>query len=90
MFVTVVAVLCRLVVAQPTIAPNTDCTAEEARVEEIVTSSDIDDTLTFQGCMMGQAAVVDWKGKSPLYHSNRWRIARIKCAPGHYEPQGRA
>jgi hypothetical protein len=90
MIVTVVAVLCRLVVPIATLAPDRDCTAEEVRVEEIVTSSDLDDTVTIQGCMTGQAAVVDWKGKSPLYHSDRWRIARVKCVPGHYELQGRA
>jgi hypothetical protein len=81
MIVTVVAVLCRLVVPTATLAPDRDCTAEEVRVEEIVTSSALDDTVTFQGCMMGQAAVVDWKGKSPLYHSSKWRVARVKCVP---------
>lgn len=90
MNLAVVAVLCHLVVPTPTIAPDGDCTAEEVRVEEIVTSSDMDDTVTLQSCMMGWAAVADWKGKSPLYHSPRWRIARVKCAPGGYVLQGRA
>jgi hypothetical protein len=88
MFVTVVAVVCKLMVAQPTIAPDRDCTAEEAKVEEIVTDSSMDDTVDFMSCQIrGQAGVADWKGKHPIYSKNTWRIARIKCAPGHYEPK---
>lgn len=92
MFVTVAVVLCRMVVAVPTLAPDTDCTMEEARIEEIVTNSDLDpEHLDFFGCQIhGQLGVSEWKTKSPLYHSDRWRIARIKCIPGHYEPAGRA
>lgn len=90
MFVTVVAVLCHLVSARATIAPDRDCTAEEARVEEIVTDSSMDDTLTFQGCMIGQPQVAKWKTEHPIYARSGWRIARIKCAPGRYEIRGQA
>jgi hypothetical protein len=79
MFVTVVAVLCRLSGA-----------AAGACVEEIVTDSAMDDQVTFQTCMVhGQIGVADWMGKHPLYRQG-WRVDRIKCAPGHYEIRGRA
>lgn len=91
MFTTVAVVLCKLMVAQPTIAPDTDCTAEEARVEEIVTDSSMDDKVDFFSCQIhGQIGVAKWKSESPLYHGGRWRIARVKCVPGHYEIRGRA
>lgn len=91
MFVTVVAVLCHLAVVHPTIAPAGDCTAEEASVEEIVTDTSMDDTVDFFSCQIhGQIGVADWKAHHPLYHSDTWRVARIKCAPGHYEIRGRA
>jgi hypothetical protein len=91
MFVTVVAVLCKLAVAHATIAPDRDCTAEETRIEEIVTDSSMDDHLDFFSCQVhGQIGVADWKSKNPLYHGDQWRVARVKCAPGHYEIRGRA
>lgn len=88
MFVTVVAVMCHLVVAAPTIAPDRDCTAEEARVEEIVTDSDKDERVDFFACQLGQAPLADWKQHHPIYFKPAWRIGRIKCVPGHYEPRG--
>lgn len=91
MFVTVVAVMCKLMVAAPTIAPSADCTNEEARIEEIVTDSSMDERVDFFSCQIGnQAALADWKGKHPIYHKASWRIARVKCAPGHYEIKGSA
>lgn len=91
MFVTVAVVMCKLMVAHPTLAPDRDCTAEESRVEEIVTDSDLDEHVDFFSCQIrGQIIVADWKGKNPLYHGDRWRVARVKCAPGHYEIRGRA
>ncbi|TWA89559.1 hypothetical protein [Bradyrhizobium stylosanthis] len=78
MFVTVVAVLCRL--SFPT----------DACVEEIVTDSHLDSTVTFQSCMIhGQLGVADWMQHHPIYRAN-WRLDRLKCAPGHYEIKGRA
>jgi hypothetical protein len=90
MIVTVVAIMCKLVVAQATIVPDGDCTAEEARVEEIVTDTDKDDNLTWIGCHLGQAQIADWKGHHPIYHKDHWRIGRIKCVPGRYEIRGQA
>lgn len=90
MIVTVVAVMCKLVVAQPTIAPDRDCTAEEMKVEEIVTDSSMDDTLSLISCHLGQPQIADWKGKHPIYMKDSWRIGRIKCVPGHYEIKGQA
>jgi hypothetical protein len=91
MYVTVIATLCKLIVPLATIAPNADCTAEEARVEEIVTDSTVDEFADFFGCMVqGQIGAAKWKSENPLYHGDRWRIARIKCVPGRYEPAGRA
>jgi hypothetical protein len=91
MFVTVVAVMCHMLVEQPTIAPDRDCTPEEARVEEIVTDSDMDDHVDMFTCQSGgQAALAKWKSESPIYRTGAWRIGRVKCAPGHYQPAGRA
>jgi hypothetical protein len=88
MFVTVVAVMCHLVVAKPTIAPEADCTAEEAKIEEIVTDSSMDDNVDFNSCMIhSQIGLADWKGKHPIYFKSDWRIARVKCVPGHYSPR---
>lgn len=78
MFVTVVAVLCRLSF------PTDDC------VEEIVTDSNLDPRVTYFDCMIhGQIGAADWMSKHPVYRSN-WRLDRLKCAPGHYEIRGRA
>ncbi|MDN5001275.1 hypothetical protein ACFQZO_10305 [Bradyrhizobium sp. GCM10027634] len=72
MFVTVVAVLCRL--------SSTEC------INEIVTSSTLDNAVTFQSCMInGQAALAKWKDEHPIYHSEAWRIERYKCVPGEYK-----
>lgn len=91
MYVTVVAVMCHMLVARPTVFPDADCTSEEASIEEIITDSTIDEFADFFGCMVqGQIGAADWKSKHPLYHSSAWRIARIKCVPGHYELRGRA
>lgn len=76
MFITIAAVLCHL--SGP---------AAGACVEEIVTDSNMDDSLTMQSCMIGQPAISHWMTTHPLYHSG-WRIERIKCVPGHYEPKG--
>jgi hypothetical protein len=75
MFVTIVAVLCRL--------------AGPGCVEEIVTDSSLDENVTMQTCVLGQAGVADWMSKHPLYRQG-WRLDRYKCAPGHYEIRGRA
>lgn len=88
MFVTVVAVMCHLMVAHPTISPDRGCTAEEAKVEEIVTDTEKDASLNFQSCMIGQANLANWKSNHPVYFKAEWRIGRVKCVPGHYEPRG--
>lgn len=90
MYATVVAVMCQMLVAQPTIAPDGDCTSEEARVEEIVTDTDLDTRVDFFSCMIDhQMGAADWKSHHPIYAKRGWRIARIKCVPGLYEIKGR-
>ncbi len=90
MFVTIAVVMCRLVVAAPTLAPDRDCTAEEVKVVEVVTDSDRDDKVDFFACQLGQAPIADWKRHHPIYFKDAWRIGRIMCVPGHYEPPGKA
>jgi len=90
MFVTVAVVLCKLVVAHPTIAPDRDCTAEEMKIVEVVTDSSKEEHLDFMSCQLGQAPLAKWKSDNPLYFKPSWRIARILCVPGKYEPPGRA
>ncbi|ARQ95378.1 hypothetical protein [Bradyrhizobium phage BDU-MI-1] len=88
MFVTVVAVMCKLMVAHATITPSSECTAEEAKIEEIVTDSSMDERVDFHGCMIHhQIGIAEWKGKHPIYAKDGWRVARVKCAPGRYEPK---
>lgn len=91
MYVTIVAIVCHLMVVRPTIAADMDCTPEESRIEEIVTDSTVDEFADFFGCMVqGQIGAAAWKAHHPIYHTDRWRIARIKCVPGHYEIKGAA
>lgn len=79
MFATVVAVLCHI--AGP---------AAGACVEEIVTDTDLDPAVTFQGCLIsGQAGIAKWMSEHPIYRAG-WRLSAYKCAPGHYEIHGRA
>jgi hypothetical protein len=88
MFVTVVAIMCKLIVPGP-MSADRDCAPQESRVEEIVTNSDLTPELTFIDCQIhGIANVAKWKSEHPLYHSDKWRIAQVKCAPGHYEIRG--
>lgn len=90
MYATVVVVMCKLLVSPPTLAPDGDCTAEETRVEEIVTDTDLDSHVDFFGCMIDhQMGAATWKAAHPIYGKRDWRIARIKCVPGHYEVKGR-
>jgi hypothetical protein len=79
MFVTVVAVLCRLSGA-----------ATGSCVEEIVTDSNMTPEISMTQCAIGaQAGLAKWMGEHPIYHAN-WRIERYKCVPGHYEIKGHA
>jgi hypothetical protein len=74
--VTVIAVLCSL--------------STPACIEEIVTDSNLEPELSFQGCMItGQIGISKWMGEHPIYHAN-WRLDRWKCVPGHYEIRGKA
>lgn len=75
MFVTIAVVLCRLA--------GGPCT------EEIVTDSSMDDSLTLQSCMLGQPALAKWMSEHPIYRAG-YRIERIKCVPGKYQPKGSA
>ena len=71
MFVTVVAVLCRLA--------THDCT------ETVVTNSNLAPGLTVQGCAIGgQAGLAQWKSSHPIYRSDDWYIERYKCVAGLY------
>jgi len=72
MFVTLVAVLCRVVAGGAG-----DC------VEEIVTDSNLSN-ITFQSCMIqGQIGIASWMSEHPIYHAN-WTLQRYKCAPGRF------
>jgi len=90
MYVTVVAILCMQLATGP-LELDTNCAPQEASVEEIITDSTVDEFADFFGCMVhGQIGAADWKAHHPIYHSDKWRIARIKCVPGRYEIKGRA
>ncbi|XUM19801.1 hypothetical protein ACRAVF_19235 [Bradyrhizobium oligotrophicum S58] len=89
MYATVVAVMCHLLTPHPTIAPEAECTAEEARVEEIVTDTDLDTSVDMFSCLtQHQAGVAEWKSKHRIYFQGDWRVARIKCVPGVYQLRG--
>lgn len=86
MIVTVVAVMCKLVVAHATLAPMPDCTDEEVAIEEIVSDSTLAEQISMGSCgVLSQIALADWKGKHPIYGKPQWRIGRIKCVPGGYQ-----
>jgi hypothetical protein len=85
-FTTVVAVMCRLIVAEPTLLPDTDCTAEELQDEQIVTDTNQDPRVDMFSCRINsQIGLAGWKSNHPLYFKEEWRIGRIKCVDGHYE-----
>jgi hypothetical protein len=80
MFITVFATVCHLVAGV------------DACVEEIVTDNTLDNTLTMQSCMMGQANVVKWMTEHPIYHTG-YRLQNWKCRIGNKrspEPEGKA
>jgi hypothetical protein len=88
MYVTVIAVLCKLAVAHHTIEPSGDCTPEEYRREQVVTDTDKDARVDLFACQMGsQIAIADWKQHHPTFFGAQWRVAKIKCVPGHYFPK---
>jgi hypothetical protein len=70
-FITVLATLCHLTAA-----------GVEGCVEEIVTDNTLDDTLTMQSCMMGQAYIAKWMSEHPKFHTN-WRLAKWGCRIGN-------
>lgn len=72
MFITIAVVLCRLT--------GGPC------VEEIVTDSSLDESLTLQSCMLGQPALAKWMSEHPIYREG-YRVDRIKCVPGKYQPK---
>lgn len=90
MFVTVAVVMCKLLVSAPTIAPDRDCTAEESKIVEVVTDTDLNPGLDLFGCYHGEAELAKWQDSHPVYGRVGWRIGRVMCVPGHYEPPGRA
>ncbi len=76
MFVTLVASLCML--------------GSPICVDEIVTDTSMDQSLTWQGCLVhGQLGVSAWMAQHPLFHAG-YRLDRWKCVPGHYSLPGRA
>ncbi|HEY6020772.1 MAG TPA: hypothetical protein VIY48_13015 [Candidatus Paceibacterota bacterium] len=73
MFITVVAVLCRLAGA-----------ATGGCFEEIVTDSNMTPDLTMISCAVGaQGPLAKWKEEN--YPT--WSVERYKCIPGHYSPK---
>ena len=50
--------------------------------EEIV----VKDDMPIQMCILSQAALANWKVRS-IFRSDEWKIARIKCVPGDYQPK---
>jgi hypothetical protein len=91
MFVTIAVVMCFQVAAGP-LHLDRDCAPEEMRVDEVVTDSDQNPELdSLQACFIGsQMNLADWKAKSRVYASPQWRIARVRCVPGHFDPPRRA
>jgi hypothetical protein len=62
------------------------CTAAHLCVEEIVTDSSIHEGLTMQSCLLGEAAVVDWMSKHPIY-SKGYTLQKWGCTLGNKRPQ---
>jgi hypothetical protein len=75
MQITVVALMCHTLASIP----------QPVCREEIV----VKDDMPMQACMLSQAALADWKGRT-IYASEQWTIGRIKCVPGDYVIKGAA
>lgn len=80
MNITIVAVLCRILVAG---TPIPVC------VEEIVTTTELSGVTMLQCQMQGQLGVSNWMSHHPTYHDG-WTLTRILCVSGHYDPPHRA
>jgi hypothetical protein len=72
MQITVVAVICHMLSPIP----------EPVCHEEIV----VKDDMSMQMCMLAEPGVAEWKERS-IYRGDQWRILRIMCKPGDYEPR---
>jgi hypothetical protein len=90
MVLTLVAVMCKLLVAEPTIKQEAECTNEEVKVEVVITNTNHDPLLSsYTVCpMFAQIVMMDWKVKHPIYSDKSYRLVQIICAPGLYEPRG--
>jgi hypothetical protein len=73
MQITVVALMCHTLASIP----------QPVCREEIV----VKDDMPMQTCILSQAAIADWKGRS-IYAGEQWTIGRIKCVPGDYVTKG--
>ena len=70
-FVTVIAVLCQI--ANPSMC-----------LEERVTDTAMDDTLSLQDCLLGPPKLAKWLSEHPSYQ--QYRLAGWKCQIGNREP----
>lgn len=73
MQITIVALMCHTLASIP----------QPVCREEIV----VKDDMPMQACMLSQAALAYWKGRS-LYAGEQWTIGRIRCVPGDYVIKG--
>jgi hypothetical protein len=80
MQITVVAVMCHTLGA---ITAQSVGSLPDPVCREVIV---IKDEMPMQSCMLSQAALADWKGRS-IYCGDAWWISRIKCVPGDYVPK---
>ena len=80
--ITVVAVMCHTLGA---ITAQSVGSLPDPVCREVIV---IKDEMPMQSCMLSQAALADWKGRS-IYCGDAWWISRIKCVRGDYVPKER-
>lgn len=71
MQITIVVSVCHALVGIPSVCH-----------EEIVARDD----MPMQACLISQPAIAEWKSRT-IYRGDQWRIERIRCIPGNYEPR---
>ncbi len=80
--ITLVAVICSGIFCQDVVVPTKAMVAGKA-------TDPIQMPYTETTCRAnGVAQAQDWLGQQQQYHG--WRVAKILCVPGQYEPPGRA
>lgn len=83
MVITALVLMCHVLGPTDSLTPATPSNLDTGNAPKcepvVVTDSDRTPGLTMLGCMLSQPAIAQWKTAHPLYKSDEWRIADVKC-----------